>query len=117
MVDQIIGLLKNEKISASIIIMFGFTMWWIYGWAEERYVTRTDFGELKEIMVEHIDDMQIVNASQFIRDKELALTVCIATGRPELEIQHLKDEINEAKAYRACLIERRPNCKHLKPPE
>ena len=121
LMEQLLALLRNEKLSGTVIVMFLITVWWIHGWAKEEFVDAADFQELKKIIVFHIDDMQIVNASQLIRDKELALQVCKATGKstgqasPEME--RLKREIAQAKAYRQCLIDERPNCKHLKPPE
>ena len=97
--------------------MFMITVWWIHGWAEEEFVNRTEFGELKGIIVEHVDDMNIVNASQYIRDKELALKICEATGSSEKEIDDIRKLIRQANKYRTCLINEEPNCKHLKPPE
>lgn len=115
--EQIIGALKNEKISSSVLVLILIGATWAYGWAGEEFVNRNDFDELKGLIITHVGDMQIVNASQLLRDKELALQMARATGEPTSQRSHLKREIRQVKAYKSCLINEEPNCKHLKPPE
>ncbi len=133
--EQLIGAMRNEKVSTGVFGILLTITWLAYTWAGEQHkdlsdshISRVEYkqdqdkmiaqvGSLTTLMTEHVEDMQIVNASQLIRDKELALQVCQATGRPQSEIEALEEQITEAKLYRKCLIEQQPNCKHLKPSE
>ena len=115
--EQILGALKSEKISGSVFVMVIALAWWAHGWAEERYVKQGDFDQLKTIMTDFVEDTQIVNASQLIRDKKLALQIAQAVNQSKAQTDTLSGEITKAEAYRACLIGEQPNCKHLKPPE
>ena len=76
-----------------------------------------EFNELMKMTVTHTEEFRIVTASQLIRDYEMQLQIAAATGRTENEVQHIERDIIEARTYRQCLIERKPNCQHLKPPE
>jgi len=115
--EQLMGILRDEKVSTTLLITLGLTVWWMYGWAEERYVHNSEFEEVRDLLVQHIEDQRIVNASQLIRDKELALQVAEATGQPSQQTTHLKLEVAQAREYRACLLDKKPNCQHLKPPD
>jgi len=115
--EQILGALKNEKISSGVLALLLCGAWWAYGWAGEEFVNRNDFDELKGLIITHVADMKIVTASQLIRDKELAVQIANATGESDTQISHIQNEITRAQAYRTCLINEEPNCKHLKMPE
>lgn len=118
--EQLIGGLKNEKISLSLLALVCAVAWYSFTWANEKHedlVKRHEFDRLKTLMVEHTEEFRIVSASQIIRDLELQLQLAEATGQPDNQIDHINNEIVEAKSYRRCLIERLPNCRHLKPPE
>ena len=120
LMEQVIGGLKDEKISLSLLGIMVLIAWYSFTWANEQHgdlVKRSEFDELSKLMIEHTEEFRIVNASQIIRDFELQLQVAEATGRSQAEIIHIEEEIAQAKRYRSCLIDRRPNCKHLKPPE
>ncbi len=115
--DVLVNALKSEKVPLTLIMLLGLTVWWVHGWAQTEFVDRDDFTELKEVIIVHVADMQIVNASQLVRDKELALQIAEGTGEPLSRTKRLKGEISQAKLYKGCLIREEPNCKHLKPPE
>ncbi len=115
--DILVNALKSEKVPLTLIMLLGLTVWWVHGWAQEEFVGSDDFTELKELIIVHVADMQIVHASQLVRDKELALQISEGTGEPIASIEKLEGQITQAKTYRRCLIREEPNCKHLKPPE
>jgi len=117
MVTEVIDLFHKEKISVGVLTAVILGAWYAYGWAGETYVEKDEFNQLTSLIVTHVEDMKIVNASQLIRDKELALQLAVATNESETQINHLKTEIADSKKYRECLIRKDPNCKHLKPAE
>jgi hypothetical protein len=129
--EQLLGAMKNEKVSSSVFILLLFVAYYAFAWASEEHgqlVTRAEYQrdqqelkvqleELTSVVKLYIDDSTIISASQLVRDKELQLQIAEATGETETQIAHIKREIEAAKRYRACLIQQEPNCKHLKPPE
>lgn len=115
--EQAIGALKDEKISLSLLGLVVAIAWWSYGWANEEFAKKQDVDDLKTLMVTHTEEFRIVNASQIIRDLELQLQLSEATNQDIGVINHLKEEIADAKQYRRCLVDRKPNCQYLKPPE
>lgn len=135
MMEQVLGAMKNEKVSASVFGLLLFISVYAFSWANRQHELVADasvkseqynhdqeelkkqLGQLTDAVTEYIDDAKIVDASQLIRDKQLALQIAHATSEPESEIKRITAQINQAKSYRTCLINRRPNCKHLKPPE
>ena len=117
LMEQVIGGLKDEKISLSLLAVMILIAWYSFAWANEEFVKKDEFDKLTRIMTEHTEEFRITNASQIIRDLELQLQVARVSNRSDGEIQHLEEEIAEARLYRRCLIDRKPNCQHLKPPE
>jgi len=119
--EAILNLIKNEKISGTLLIFVLMGAWYAHGWANDEFVKRDDFDRLTAMITEHVEDMRIVTASQIVRDKEVLLQVALHAADQDPskknEIGHIEREIDQAKAYRQCLIEKRPNCKHLKPPQ
>lgn len=115
--EQLLGVLRNEKISSSVLVLILLGAWYTYGWAEDRYVAQGDFDELKGLIVTHLEDMQIVNTSQLIRDKKLALQLAQSTGESDAHLATQQDAITKAETYKDCLIGKKPNCKHLRPAE
>ena len=115
--EAIVQMLKNEKISSTMLILVLLGAWYAYGWAGEEFVKSDDFNKLTTLIVTHVEDMKIVNAAQLLRDKELAMQIAVATQESEKQIKHIQDEINQARQYKNCLIRKEPNCKHLRPPE
>lgn len=116
--EQAIGALRNEKISLGLLAVVLFLAGYAYTWAggeHDNLVSKTEFQELTTLMIGHTEEFRIVNASQLIRDLEMQLDIAAATGKTESEIAHIKTDIKEARLYRSCLIDRRPNCKHLMP--
>lgn len=114
--EQILAALRNERMSASLLVLVGVGVWWVYGWADDRYAHADEVGEIKSLIVQHVEKMEIVVASQLVRDKELALQVA-QHSEDKTQISHLENEVRQAREYRQCLIERRPNCEHMKLPE
>lgn len=117
LMEQALGVLRNEKISAGLLAALIVSLWAIHAWANDEFVKKSEFQELTTLMVAHTEEFRIVNASQLIRDLEMKREIAEATAKSDSEIEHLDEEINEAKTYRKCLIDRKPNCIHIKPPE
>jgi hypothetical protein len=113
--EQGLGVLKNEKVSWAFLVSIMSLVVYTYAWANESFVKQRDFDELKSILVSHTEEFRITEAAQIVRDLQLQKQVALATGKPETEIAHIDEEIQQATAYKTCLIDRRPNCKHLKP--
>jgi len=117
LMNQLLEALKNEKVSGTVLVALILSIWYAYGWAEEEFVRKDEFKELKTIMVEYISDSHIVYASQTLRDKELKLKIVMASTESPNEIERVSKEVEQAKSYRDCLIKKQPNCKYLKPAE
>jgi hypothetical protein len=115
--EQAIRGLKDEKVSLSLLALVVLIAWYSFTWADEEFARKSDFEQLINVMTEHTEEFRIVTASQIIRDMELQLQVAEATGATESEIIHIKGDIADAKRYKQCLIDRKPNCKHMKPAE
>lgn len=113
--EQGLGILKNEKVSLAFLISVMSMAVYAYAWANENFVKQQDFDELKSLLVNHTEEFRITDAAQIVRDLQLQKQVALATGKPEEEIQHIDADIEQAQAYKSCLIDQRPNCKHLKP--
>lgn len=113
--EQGLGVLKNEKVSFAVIVSALSLVVYAYAWANENFVKQQDFDELKSLLVHHTEEFRITDAAQIVRDLQLQKQVALATGKPEEEIAHIDSEITQAQDYKACLIDQRPNCKHLKP--
>ena len=137
-VEQIVGALKNEKVSTGVFGILLTITFFAYTWAGDQhktitnaqagFVTRDEFQQehqelhsdiqnLTQSVNEYIDDSLIVDANIYIRDKQLSLQIATATGADDITVQEIQQEITDAKRYRSCLINEQPNCKHLKPPE
>jgi len=133
--DQLLGVMKNEKVSTGVLGLMLMMAWYAYSWATDVHDTlasenvpraeyqkdqielKKQISEVTDILTAHVKDIQIVNASQLIRDKELALQLAEAANATDAQKAHLRQEIEEAKKYRECLIDQKPNCRHIKPPE
>jgi hypothetical protein len=133
--EQLLGAMKNEKISTGVLGLLVMLAWYAFTWADAQHeamaseaVPRAEYqkdqqelknqiADMANVLTAHVKDIQIVNASQLVRDKELALQLAEAANATETQKSHLRQEIEDAKAYRECLIDMRPNCKHMKPPE
>lgn len=129
--EQLLGAVRNEKISSTVLAILLIFAYYAIAWANEEHenlVTKEEWqrsqsalteqlSELTQAFRTYADDTTIIAASQLVRDKELQLQIAQATGKLESEIKAIESEIIAAKRYRTCLIERRPNCKHMKPPE
>jgi len=125
------GGLKDEKISIGLAAAIVLSLYYALSWAQTEHkniselsaqersqlVNKQEFHELLNVITTHTEEFRIVTASQLIRDYEMQLQIAAATGKTDSEVQHIERDIVEAKVYRQCLIEQKPNCQHLKPPE
>ena len=112
--EQVIGALKNEKISTGVLVALVGIAWWAHGWAEEEFVKKGEFSELQTTVTDGFENIEINDAGQIIRDIKLELLITRATQGSQSDRDRLDEQLTQAQAYRQCLIERKPNCQHLK---
>jgi hypothetical protein len=112
--EQIIGALRNEKISAGVLVALIGIAWWAYSWSEDRFVNQDEFSTLQRTVNEGFESIEINDAGQVIRDIKLEITIVKAAQGTQAEIDHLNEELEHAKAYKECLVKQGPNCQHLK---
>ena len=114
------GGLMEQRISVGLALGVVFSLYYMFTWASGEHadlIKKSDFDELKNLMLGHTEEFRIVTASQIVRDKEMQLQIALATGKSDGEMKHIQNELSAARMYKACLIEQKPNCQHLKPPE
>ena len=112
--EQILGVVKNEKISAGVLVVLIAVAWWAHGWASEEFVKKGEFNKLQTTVVDGFESIEINDASQIIRDVKLEILITKATNGSAKELTDLADELSHAQAYKQCLVDQRPNCQHLK---
>jgi hypothetical protein len=105
--EQLLGVLKNEKISASVMVVMILVAWWAHAWAEEEFASKSE-------VTEGFENIEINDAGQIIRDIKLEVLITKATSGDTTRLSNLAEELEHAKAYKLCLVERKPNCQHLK---
>ena len=112
--DKAFSSLKDEKVSLSVLGFVMMTIVWAYSWADGQYAKQSEFDELKSMIVDHTEEFRINNASQIIRDLKTDLRIAKATAAPDIELNRLEEQLEHAEEYKACLVRRQPNCKHLR---
>jgi hypothetical protein len=112
--EQILGVIKNEKISASVMVVLIGVAWWAHAWAEEVFVKKGEFDTLQTTVTDGFESIEINDAGQIIRDIKLEILITKATQGSQEEKDRLADKLEHALAYKQCLVERKPNCRHLK---
>lgn len=116
LMEQLVGFLQKRP-SGSTFIFIMLICFAAYAWAGEEFVRKTEFNELKTLMVSHTEEFRINNASQIIRDLKTDIRIAKATSAPVVEVDRLEDQLDHAERYKDCLVDRKPNCKHLLQPE
>ena len=112
--EQVIGALKNEKVSAGVLVALVGIALWAHAWAEEAFVKKGEFETLQTTVNTGFETIEINDAGQIIRDIKLEILITKATNGSASELEHLADELGHAQAYKACLVKQEPNCQHLK---
>jgi hypothetical protein len=115
--EQAVRGLKDEKVSLSVLVVVVFLGYQMWVWADGEHnglVERSDFDQLKTLMVNHTEEYRINNASQIIRDLKTDLRIAKATAAPDIEVNRLEEELEHAEEYKVCLVRRQPNCEHLR---
>lgn len=113
--EQAIGVLKNEKISSLVLVFLCIIAYKGFLWASDEHkdlVQRSEFNELKTLLVDHTEEFRITSASQIIRDIKMEIIVCRAAASSNCSA--IEEKLKQAQAYKACLVARKPNCEHLK---
>ena len=114
LMEQLMKILKDERPSGAILIILLLAAIAAYAWATDEFVARGEFEVLQETVDDGFERIEINNASQVIRDTKLKILVTGATTDSESEMSRLSEELLAAEAYKTCLVERKPNCEHLK---
>lgn len=114
LMETAMGTLKDEKVSVAVLVLVGAAMVYMHAWASDKYVEQTEFNQLKTLMIDHTEEYRINNASQIIRDLKTDIRIAKATQAPEYDLDRLQEQLEHAEQYKACLVNRQPNCKHLK---
>ena len=128
LMEQLVGALKDEKVSLSVLVLAGLMAYYGYGWANDQFVDKESFDDhteevtnkldaLTTSMNAHVEEYRIVEASRVIRDLKRDIQLAIATEAPEREVQELREDLEHAEDYKRCRIGRKPNCQHLRWPE
>ena len=116
-VSNAIGVLRDEKISGGILVLVLAGFYGVYAWAageHDNMVDKAEFKELEQKVDQGFEQMTLNDASQKIRDIKLSLQIAHATQAPQPELDKIQEELEYAKAYKACLVHRDPNCEHLR---
>jgi hypothetical protein len=112
--EQILGAIKNEKVSSSVLVLLVAVAWWAHSWAEEEFVKKGEFSELQNSVSGGFESIEINDAGQIIRDIKLEILITKATSDDTTRLSDLDEELEHAKAYKQCLVKQEPNCQHLK---
>ena len=114
LMEQLVGMFKNEKISSTVLALILLGAWWAYGWANDEFVKKGEFAKLQTTVSEGFENIEINDASQVIRDLKLKVMITKATGGPSSEVTRHEERLGHAESYKTCLVEQKPNCEHLK---
>ena len=117
LMDQIVGVMRNEKISSLVLIFLLVIAYKGFVWAGEEHtdlVKKSEFNVLVTLITDHKEEFRIVAATNAISDKELEIRICKAAGDTPEELDRLTKELDTLTAYKSCLVGRRPNCQHVR---
>ncbi len=115
--EQLLAMLKNERPSGSVLIIILLIGFGAYAWADKEFVKKNEFDILQTTVTEGFESIEIHAASQVIRDVKMRIMLTKAAKGSVTELSNLSDELIAARAYKKCLVEEKPNCKHLKEAE
>ncbi len=115
--EQFLAMLKNERPSGSILVIILLVGFGAYAWADKEFVKIDEFETLQTTVTEGFESIEIHAASQVIRDVKMRIMLTKAADGSETELTNLDDELIAARSYKRCLVEEKPNCKHLKEAE
>ena len=127
----VMGMLKDEKVSLGILGLIAFIMFRAYGWMDVEFIRRTQAQDateaiqksvdsMSQMLKGHISDYTIGEAVKEVEQLEgdlwyLKLTASYS-GETEETVtleRELRERLRHAVSYRDCLLDNRPNCKHL----
>lgn len=112
--DQVMKILKNERISMGVLVLFVCSLFIGYSWADSRFARVEDLTTLQQTVELGFESIAINDASAEIRDIKLSLQMARAVGSSETEVVRINDELTHAKSYKKCLVTRGTNCAHLR---
>jgi hypothetical protein len=118
--EKVMGGLKDEKIGLSALATIVFFAYYAWVWADDahtEFARKTDIQKIEQTITNHTEEFRIVSAGQLARDIKLSLQLSQATGASDAELRIMEAKLLAAEKYKDCLINRRPNCEHLKPSE
>jgi hypothetical protein len=129
--DELVGGVRNQKVSIGIIAGVLFLAWNSWQWAFETFSTKAEAAENvhklesmlqsnNNLLQDHIDEYRIGEAIKDVESIEgdlWHLKMHESQAGETAETRALKAEmekkLDHAIEYRNCLMNQRPNCKHL----
>jgi hypothetical protein len=117
LMDQVVGAMRNEKISSFVLVVLCLIAWKGFVWADDAHeglVKKSEFNALITLMTDHKEEFRIVAATNAINDKELEIRICKAAGDTPEELYRLEKELSVLVDYKSCLVGRLPNCQHIR---
>ena len=142
--EQLVGPLKDQRVTLGVVFALAVVLGYVgYLWADNTHadlLTRAESAaetqELKsqidengrtaqqalsllqeqnKLLHAHVEDFAITMASQAVKDAKSEIRV--AESNPNItdrELRFLQEELEHAEEYKACLVKRGSNCKHLR---
>lgn len=116
--EQAMTVAGRVKISLAVVIMTAVFVisggMWAYAWADGEFARVEDLTRLQHTVDTGFEKIAINDASAEIRDRKLSLQMAMATQAPPTEVDRINEELNHAKNYKQCLVDRGSNCEHLR---
>ena len=115
--EQLLEMWKKERPSGSVLVILALICYVAYAYADKEFVKQDEFDTLQTTVTQGFESIEIHAASQVIRDVKMRQMLTKAANGSATELANLDDELTAARAYKKCLVEEKPNCKHLKEAE
>jgi hypothetical protein len=113
-VEQVMKIMKSDGVTRGLVIILCCLLVYSFSWAESRYARVEDLTTLQQTVELGFESIAINDASAEIRDVKLSLQMAKATGSPETDVTRINDQLEHAKSYKKCLVDRGTNCAHLR---
>ena len=110
--DQVLKFIGSARISGGALILLTVAMFWVHAWADNRFAKVEDLTTLQETVEIGFESIAINDASAEIRDIKLSLQVAKSTDSED--IGRIMEQLEHARDYKECLVNRGSNCAHLR---
>jgi hypothetical protein len=113
-VDQVMKIMKSERISMGVLVLFVCSLFIGISWADGRFAKIEDLTTLQHTMELGFESIAINDASAEIRDIKLSMQLAQAVDPSESTTKRIEEELEHAVDYKKCLVRREPNCEYLR---